>query len=153
MWCFCGLPSSGWVSAVPESPCAALLQVAVAEADAGSRDPLPDPPRPGSEVGRPSLGPAAPLGLERIRTSPAQDTEGRGESAGWGLSPSRAGAPGICGPGRKGCAATAGNADREAEAEGARRCSGSLICHRRGPSVGGAGRGCGEEGKKCLKSS
>jgi hypothetical protein len=82
VWRFRGLPSSGWESAVPESPCAALLQVAVPEADAGSGDPLPNPPRPGAEGRRPSHGPAARLGLESTRPNPAQDPEGRGEFGG-----------------------------------------------------------------------
>lgn len=135
---------SGWESAVSESPGASLLRVTVPEAEAGSSDPLPDPPCPGSEGRRPSHGPTARLGLENIPTNPAQDTEGHGESAGWGLSPSGAGACGICGPGRTGCSETAGSAAREAEAEDARSCSGSLFCQRRRPSVRGAGRGRGE---------
>lgn len=125
---------------LPAGPWGGLLQVAVAEADAGSSDPLPDPPRPGPEVRRPSHGPAARLGLERIRTNLAQpSSEGRGVSAGWGLSPSRVGARGICGPGRTGCAATAGSSAGEAEAEGARRCSGSLFCQREDPQSEGQG--------------
>lgn len=91
---------------------------------------------------RPSLGP--PHGcLETIGMNPPQHTEGRGEPAGRGRSPSLAGASGICGPGRTGCA-------RRPEALLASR-------KRREPPAGavgaccvnaedrsGAGRGCGE---------
>lgn len=88
MWRFCDLPSSVWESVASGVPRAGLVQVAVAESDAAFSDPRT----------------ATQLGLERIGTNPAQHTEGRGEPAGRGPSPSRAGARGICGPGRTGCA-------------------------------------------------
>lgn len=88
MWRFCDLPSSVWESVASGGPRAGLVQVAVAESDAAFSDPRT----------------ATRLGLERIGTYPAQHTEGRGELAGRGPSPSRAGARRICGPGRTGCA-------------------------------------------------
>lgn len=71
-------PRSGWESAVSESPGASLLRVTVAEADAGSSDPLPDPPRPGWEGRGPSHGPAAGLVLENIRTNQPKTLKGVG---------------------------------------------------------------------------
>lgn len=107
-----------WESVASGVPRAGLVQVAVAESDAAFSNPRT----------------ATQLGLERIGTNPAQHTEGRGGAGGTGT---------VAIPGggawnlraRKNRLRPAGSVAREAEAEGAGWCGGSLFYQRGRPSV------------------